>query len=120
MNQSTKLFAAVMAFAIYGFTNSCSSDNKPDFNDLAVRVALLEINQSGQIDSLKNQIEDLNQWVYDVEKEQRIAEQWAQKDYEALKQICDSMAQKNPKEGRVWKRIGWVLGEAGKRIIPGL
>jgi len=116
MNQQTKLFLAVMAFAIFGLSNSCNQDKPIGLSkqdsvnvEMAVRLDL----QSRQMDSLRT-------WVYEVEKDGRVAEKWAIKDNQRLVAKIDSFVRANPKESKFARFLGTLIGEVAKRTVPGL
>ena len=91
-----------------------------DLDSLAIRVAVIEIHQAQQIDSLQKATEDLKLWVYDLEKEHRTSEYYLRKDFDQIKKTADSMAVRDPKNGKVWFAIGKVAGGIIKGVIPGL
>lgn len=123
MSQQSKLFLSVVAFASASMFYACEYEAQPKLSpidslriEMDYRLARLEYLH----DSTTNELESIRIWIYDVEKENRTAEYYARKDYLELRAVCDSMAKARPHEGKVWKRIGWVLGEAAKRIVPGI
>ena len=106
MNQQTKLFLAVMAFAIFGLSNSCNQDKPIGLSkqdsvnvEMAVRLDL----QSRQMDSLRT-------WVYEVEKDGRVAEYHQRKDYQRIITKLDSIGRREPRLRTICKAIGDLAG----------
>jgi hypothetical protein len=123
MNQTTRLFFASLFFAVYGLVSSCQTEpsgKTGQLDSLKIEAQVRYIHQARQIDSLQRTVEDLKLWVYDVEKEQRIAEQWAKKDNDRVKAKIDSFIKTNPKDSKVARFLGTLIGEVGKRVVPGL
>lgn len=105
MRNPTILCFLTICFAIWLTVDSCQSP--PPRTDKTDSL------QTAQIDSIRH-------WVWNVEKEQRVDQMWAEKDYRALKNICDSMAKERPRDSKVWRRIGLVIGGIAERVVPGL
>jgi hypothetical protein len=83
-----------------------------------------------EIDSLRSAMSILiqdyaatKQHVYELEKEVRTIEYYHQQDFVLLGQKMDSLSKlptSQTQSGKGWKILGAVLGEIGKRTIPGL
>ena len=58
--------------------------------------------------------------LYEVEKEGRVSEFYLRNDMAQIKHMADSMAVKDPKNGKVWFAIGKVAGGIVRGLVPGL
>ena len=105
----------ILSFAVLLIAFACESDDK---------VTIQQYNRS--LDSLKVFYQDYaatKQQVYELEKEVRTIEYYHQQDFTLLAQKMDSISKLPPSQtqsGKGWRILGAVLGEIGKRTIPGL
>lgn len=105
-----KLLAPTLLLFLISCGQSQAPDYQPQIDSLKKEVAFLK-GQIGYMDTI---------FVYEIEairQEQRTDAYFLSKDIARIQFVCDSLAKKNPKEGKAWRILGTVIGEALKRVI---